>query len=51
MHQRRDPEGFTRRRGIRRGNRARRDLLSDVLKEILEADGSAKPAPGQLPTE
>jgi hypothetical protein len=43
-------EGFTR-RGIRLGDRAQMDLLRDVLKEILEADGFEKPAPGLLPTE
>ena len=41
-------EGFTR-RGIRLGERAQMDLLRDVLKEILEAGGFAKPAPGLLP--
>ena len=43
-------EGFTR-RGIRIGDRAQMDLLRDVLKEILEANGFAKPAPGLLPVE
>jgi hypothetical protein len=43
-------EGFTR-RGIRLGDRAQMDLLRDVLKEVLEADGFEKPAPGLLPTE
>ena len=43
-------EGFTR-RGIRIGDRAQMDLLRDVLKEILEAGGFAKPAPGLLPAQ
>jgi hypothetical protein len=43
-------EGFTR-RGIRLGDRAQMDLLRDVLKEILEAGGFAKPAPGLLPAQ
>ncbi|MBI3855763.1 MAG: hypothetical protein HY293_08750 [Planctomycetes bacterium] len=43
-------EGFTR-RGIRVGDRAQMDLLRDVLKEILEAGGFAKPAPGLLPAQ
>lgn len=43
-------EGFTR-RGIRIGDRAQMDLLRDVLKEILEANGFAKPAPGLLPVQ
>ena len=43
-------EGFTR-RGIRIGDRAQMDLLRDVLKEILEANGFAKPAPGLLPAQ
>ena len=41
-------EGFTR-RGIRLGDRAQIDLLLDILKEVLERDGFAKPAPGVLP--
>jgi hypothetical protein len=43
-------EGFTR-RGIRLGDRAQMDLLRDILKEILEAGGFAKPAPGLLPAQ
>ena len=43
-------EGFTR-KGIRLGDRAQMDLLRDILKEILEAGGFAKPAPGLLPTQ
>ena len=43
-------ERFTR-RGIRLGERAQMDLLEDVLKEILEAGGFAKPAPGLLPVQ
>lgn len=43
-------EGFTR-RGIRVSERAQMDLLRDVLKEILEAGGFAKPAPGLLPAQ
>lgn len=43
-------EGFTR-RGIRMSDRAQMDLLRDVLKEILEANGFAKPAPGLLPVQ
>lgn len=43
-------EGFTR-RGIRIADRAQMDLLRDVLKEILEAGGFAKPAPGLLPAQ
>lgn len=41
-------EGFTR-RGIRIGDRAQMDLLRDILKEVLEKNGFAKPAPGVLP--
>ncbi len=43
-----DFEGFTR-RGIRLTDRAQIDLLRDVLKEVLERDGFARPAPGLLP--
>ena len=43
-------EGFTR-RGIRLGDRAQIDLLRDILKEVLERDGFAKPAPGVLPLQ
>ncbi len=43
-------EGFTR-RGIRLADRAQLDLLRDVLKEILELGGFAKPAPGLLPAQ
>lgn len=43
-------EGFTR-RGIRIGDRAQLDLLRDELKEILEAGGFAKPAPGMMPLQ
>ena len=43
-------EGFTR-RGIRVSERAHLDLLRDVLREILEAGGFAKPAPGLMPVE
>ncbi len=43
-------EGFTR-RGIRLADRAELDLLRDVLREVLERDGFAKPAPGLLPVE
>jgi len=43
-------EGFTR-RGIRIGDRAHMDLLRDTLKEVLEAGGFAKSAPGTLPLE
>ncbi len=41
-------EGFTR-RGIRLADRAQIDLLRDILKEVLERNGFAKPAPGTLP--
>ncbi len=41
-------EGFTR-RGIRLSDRAQIDLLRDVLKEVLERNGFAKPAPGAAP--
>jgi hypothetical protein len=41
-------EGFTR-RGIRLGDRAQMDMLRDVLREVLEAGGFAKPSPGLLP--
>ncbi len=43
-------EGFTR-RGIRLSDRAQIDLLRDVLKEVLERNGFAKPAPGAMPLE
>ncbi len=43
-------EGFTR-RGIRLSDRAQVDLLRDVLKEILERNGFAKPAPGTVPLQ
>jgi len=43
-------EGFTR-RGIRLGDRAQMDLLRDVLREVLEAGGFAKPAPGLMPVQ
>lgn len=43
-------EGFTK-RGIRLEDRAQMDLLRDVLKEALERNGFAKPAPGLLPLE
>ncbi|HVE40724.1 MAG TPA: hypothetical protein VNM14_12595 [Planctomycetota bacterium] len=43
-------EGFTR-RGIRLGDRAQMDLLRDVLREVLEAEGFAKPAPGLMPVQ
>lgn len=43
-------EGFTR-RGIRLSDRAQIDLLRDVLKEVLERNGFAKPAPGAAPLE
>lgn len=43
-------EGFTR-RGIRLGDRAQIDLLRDILKEVLERCGIAKPAPGTLPLQ
>ncbi len=43
-------EGFTR-RGIRISDRAQIDLLRDVLKEVLERNGFAKPAPGAAPLE
>jgi hypothetical protein len=43
-----DFEGFTR-RGIRLTERAQMDLLRDILKEVLEENGYAKPAPGLLP--
>jgi hypothetical protein len=42
VHEARDPAGC---------DRAQMDLLRDVLKEILEADGSAKPAPELSPAE
>jgi hypothetical protein len=41
-------EGFTR-RGIRIQERAHMDLLRDVLQQVLEANGFAKPAPGMMP--
>lgn len=41
-------EGFTR-RGIRLQDRAQFDLLRDILREALELNGFAKPAPGTLP--
>jgi len=41
-------EGFTR-RGIRIGDRAQMDLLRDILQQVLEAGGFAKPAPGLMP--
>jgi hypothetical protein len=43
-------EGFTR-RGIRIMDRAEMDLLRDVIREVLELNGFAKPAPGLLPTQ
>ena len=43
-------EGFTR-RGIRLSERAQMDLLRDILKEVLERHGFAKPAPGMLPLQ
>lgn len=43
-------EGFTR-RGIRLTDRAQVDMLRDVLREVLERNGFAKPAPGMLPLE
>ena len=43
-------EGVTR-RGIRIGDRAELDLLRDVIREVLELNGFAKPAPGLLPVE
>ena len=43
-------EGFTR-RGIRINDRAQLDLLRDILKEVLERNGFAKPAPGTLPLQ
>ena len=43
-------EGFTR-RGIRIADRAQMDLLRDELKEILEAGGFAKAAPGMMPLQ
>ena len=43
-------EGFTR-RGIRLSERAQMDLLRDILKEVLERHGFAKPAPGTLPLQ
>ena len=41
-------EGFTR-RGIRISERGHLDVLRDVLKEVLEQQGFARPAPGLLP--
>lgn len=41
-------EGFTR-RGIRLADRGQIDLLRDTLGEVLERNGTAKPAPGTRP--
>ena len=43
-------EGFTS-RGIQLTDRQQIDLLRDVLKEVLERGGFAKPAPGMLPLQ
>lgn len=45
-----DFEGFTR-RGIRLADRAQIDLLRDILREVLERNGFARPAPGLLPLQ
>lgn len=41
-------EGFTR-RGIRIRDRAEMDLLRDVILQVLELDGFARPAQGMMP--
>jgi hypothetical protein len=42
-------QGFTR-RGIRLSDRAQLDLLRDVVVELMEQHGFARPAGGLLPT-